>query len=75
MSQGQQLPDPDPELINAKSLDFAKPKLFFKNIGHYTATSTNIHVRVSFNFTQVFGNQKSHCCHLKPTTGKTQRTL
>jgi hypothetical protein len=23
MSQGQQLPDPDPELINAKSLDFA----------------------------------------------------
>jgi hypothetical protein len=38
MSQGQQLPDPDPELINAKSLDFAKPKLFFKNIGHYAAT-------------------------------------
>jgi hypothetical protein len=32
MSQGQLLPDPDPELINAKSLDFAKPKLFFKNI-------------------------------------------
>jgi len=32
MSQGQSLPDPDPELINAKSLDFAKPKLFFKNI-------------------------------------------
>jgi hypothetical protein len=31
MSQGQQLPDP--ELINAKSLDFTKPKLFFKNIG------------------------------------------
>jgi hypothetical protein len=30
MSQGQQPPDPDPELIN---LDFAKPKLFFKNIG------------------------------------------
>jgi hypothetical protein len=33
MSQGQQLPDPDLELINAKSLNFAKPKLFFKNIG------------------------------------------
>jgi hypothetical protein len=33
MSHGQQLPDPDPELINVKSLDFAKPKLFFKNIG------------------------------------------
>jgi hypothetical protein len=33
MSQGQQLPDPDLELINVKRLDFAKPKLFFKNIG------------------------------------------
>jgi hypothetical protein len=40
MSQGQQLPDPDPELINAKSLDFAKQKLFFKNIGRYAATHT-----------------------------------
>ena len=39
MSQGQQLPDPDPELINTKSLDFAKTKLFFKNIGRYAATS------------------------------------
>jgi len=37
MSQGQQLPDP--ELINTKSLDFAKTKLFFKNIGRYAATS------------------------------------
>jgi len=26
MSQGQMLPDPDPELINSKSLDFVKPK-------------------------------------------------
>jgi hypothetical protein len=33
ISQGQQLPDPDPELINVKSLDFVIPKLFFKNIG------------------------------------------
>ncbi len=35
MSHGQALPDPDPdpELINAKSLNFAKTKLFFKNIG------------------------------------------
>jgi hypothetical protein len=53
MSQGQQLPDPDLELINAKSLDFAKPKLFFKNIGRYAATSTYIHVRVPFNFSQI----------------------
>jgi hypothetical protein len=44
MSHGQPLPDPDPELINVKSLDFAKPKLFFKNIGRYAATSTYIHV-------------------------------
>jgi hypothetical protein len=34
------LPDPDPDLINSKSLNFAKPKLFFKNIGRYAATST-----------------------------------
>jgi hypothetical protein len=53
MSYGQQLPDPEPELINAKSLDFAKPKLFFKNIGRYAATSTYIHVRVPFNFSQI----------------------
>jgi hypothetical protein len=53
MSQGQQLPDPDPELINAKSLDFAKRKLFFKNIGRYAATSTYIHVRIPFNFSQI----------------------
>jgi hypothetical protein len=31
MSLSQALPEP--EFINAKSLDFAKPKLFFKNIG------------------------------------------
>jgi hypothetical protein len=51
MSQGQQLPDP--ELINAKSLDFAKPKISFKNIGRYAATSTYIHVRIPFNFSQI----------------------
>jgi hypothetical protein len=45
MSQGQSLPDPDLELINGKSL--AKPKLFFKNIGRYVATSTYIHVPIS----------------------------
>jgi hypothetical protein len=53
MSQRQQLPDPDPELINAKSLDFAKTKLFFKNNGRYAATSTYIHVRIPFNFSQI----------------------
>ncbi len=53
MSQGQQLPDPDPELINGKSLNFAKPKLFFKNIGQNAATSTYIHVQIPFNFSQI----------------------
>jgi hypothetical protein len=53
MSHGHSLPDPDPELINAKTLDFAKPKLFFKNLGCYMATSTYIHVRIPFNLTQI----------------------
>jgi hypothetical protein len=53
MSHSQQLPDPDPELINAKSLDFAKPKLFFKSIGRYTATLTYIHIQIPFNFSQI----------------------
>jgi len=57
MSQGQQLPDP--ELINAKSLDFAKPKLFFKNIGRYVATSTYIHVRIPFNFSQILDTKST----------------
>jgi hypothetical protein len=63
MSHSQRLPDPDPELINAKSLDFAKPKLFFKNIGQYVATSTYIHVRIPFNFSQILdtkNNIKQH---------------
>ncbi len=59
MSQGQQLPDPDPELINTKSLDFVKPKLFFKNIGHYAATSTYIHVRIPFNFSQILDTRST----------------
>jgi hypothetical protein len=59
MSQGQQLPDPDLELINAKSLDFAKPKLFFKNIGQYAATSTYIHVRIPFNFSQILDTRST----------------
>ena len=32
MSQGQMLWDPDPELINVKSLNYTKPKLFIKTI-------------------------------------------
>ncbi len=59
MSQGQQLPDPDLELINAKSLNFAKPKLFFKNIGRYAATSTYIHVRIPFNFSQILDTRST----------------
>jgi hypothetical protein len=59
MSQGQQIPDPDPELINGKSLDFAKPKLFFKNIGRYAATSTYIHVRIPFNFSQILDTKST----------------
>jgi hypothetical protein len=46
--------DPGPELMNAQNFDFAKPKLFFKNIGRYAATSTYIHIRIPFNFTTVF---------------------
>jgi len=53
MSSGSTVPDPDPELINAQNFDFAKPKLFFKNIGKYAATSTYIHVRTTvFNTKQ-----------------------
>jgi hypothetical protein len=59
MSQGQSLPDPDPELINAKSLDFAEPKLFFKNMGKCAATSTYIHVRIPFNFTQILDTKNT----------------
>jgi hypothetical protein len=56
MSSRSALPDPDPELVNAH---FAKPKLFFKNIGKYAATSTYIHVRIPFNFTTVFNTKKA----------------
>jgi hypothetical protein len=65
MSQGQQLPDPDPELINEKSLDFAKPKLFFKNIGRYPATSMYIHVRIPFNFSQILDTSSTIEKHYK----------
>ena len=59
MSTGTTVPDPDPELINAQNLDFAKPKLFFKNISKYAATSTYIHVRIPFNFTTVFNTKQA----------------
>ncbi len=57
MTSGLTVPHPDLELINAQNFDFAKPKLFFKNIGHYAATSTYIHVRIPFNFTTVFNTK------------------
>jgi len=59
MSSGSTVPDPDPELINAQNFNFAKPKLFFKNIGKYAATSTYIHVRIPFNFTTVFNMKQA----------------
>jgi hypothetical protein len=59
MSHGQQLPYRNPELINAKSLDFTKPKLFFKNIGQYAATSTYIHFRIPFNFFQILDTKNT----------------
>jgi len=45
--------------MNAQNFDFAKPKLFFKNIGRYAATSTYIHVRIPFNFTTVFNTKQA----------------
>ncbi len=59
ITSGTTVPDPDPELINAQNFDFAKPKLFFKNIGKYAATSTYIHVRIPFNFTTVFNTKQA----------------
>jgi hypothetical protein len=52
MTSGLTVPNPDPELMNTQNFNFAKPKLFFKNIGHYAATSTYIHVWIPFNFTK-----------------------
>jgi hypothetical protein len=59
MSSGSTVLDPDPELINAQNFNFAKPKLFFKNIGKYAATSTYIHIRIPFNFTTVFNTKQA----------------
>jgi hypothetical protein len=59
MSSGSTVLDPDPELMNAQNFNFAKPKLSFKNIGRYAATSTYIHVRIPFNFTTVFNMRQA----------------
>ncbi len=59
LSTGTTIPDPDPELINAQNFDFAKPKLFFKNIGKYAATSTYILVRIPSNVTTVFNTKQA----------------
>jgi hypothetical protein len=59
MSLGATVPDPDPELINAQNFDFAKPKLFLKNISKYAATSTYIQVRIPFNFTTIFNTKQA----------------
>jgi hypothetical protein len=58
MSSGSTVPDQDPELINAQNFNFAKPKLFFKNIGNYAATFTYIHV-IPFNFTTIFDTKQA----------------
>jgi hypothetical protein len=59
MSSGLTVPDPDQELMNAQNFDFAKPKLFFKNIGRYVATCIYIHIRIPFNFTTVFNTKQA----------------
>jgi len=45
--------------MNVDNFDFAKPKLFFKNIGRYAATSTYIHIRIPFNFTMLFDTKQA----------------
>jgi hypothetical protein len=59
MTSGITVLDPDLELINAQNFDFAKPKLFFKNIGKYAATSMYIDVRIPFNFTTAFNTKQA----------------
>jgi hypothetical protein len=59
MSTGSTVTDQDQELMNTQNFDFAKPKIFFKNIGCYAATSTYIHVRIPFNFTTVFNTKQA----------------
>jgi hypothetical protein len=59
MTSGSTVPDPDPELMNAQNFNFVEPKLFFKNIGHYAATSMYIHVQIPFNFTTVFNTKNA----------------
>jgi hypothetical protein len=54
MNSATSILDPELELMNVRSLNFVKPKLFFKAISCYAATSTMLHIRISFNFRQVF---------------------
>jgi len=58
MTRGQTVLGPDSELINARSFDFAKCKLFFKHIRHYAATSTYIHLQIHLNFICIFKNKE-----------------
>jgi hypothetical protein len=39
MTEGLPVLNQNPELMNIKNLDFAKPKLFFKTIDRYAANS------------------------------------
>jgi len=66
MSSGSTVPDPDPELINTQNFDFAKPKLFFKNIAKYAATST---YQNSLQLHYRFQHQPSHRWSLQSTSG------
>jgi hypothetical protein len=61
MTEGQQVPDLDPELIITQCFDFTEPKLIFKNIGCYSATPTYIHECIPFNFTTIFKTKEFIC--------------
>ncbi len=74
ITSGSTVMAPDPELMNAQNFNFAKPKLFFKNIGCYAATSTYIHVCIPFNFTS-FQHKKCHHRGLPEATGSTWGTF
>ncbi len=45
--------------MNTWNFNFAKQKVFFKNIGRYATTSTYIHVRIPFNFTTMFNTKEA----------------
>jgi hypothetical protein len=66
MSHGKQLPDP--ESGTHQHEDLVKPKLFFKNFGRYVATSTYIHIRIPFNFSQILDTRSTIEQHYNITT-------